>query len=275
MKHLLILLLVGTGCASIPGLRVARSLSDKNLASKPAQLQLTAPRDAADSYAIDLGLGYARTIITDTTSQSDLVVGGEYHRNTLADKPQNTMVITIGLDQQRGQLDTAPIVWYPGIATKYKDDQIKHTQSLLPTLSVTLASKPYYIGRVIGQHQSVAWAWQPTAAAEWEQIYHAAQNPTGHIGRVSAAADVGIYPFWRAMKSRIEFSVTGRAWQDLMRTSALGGSKRHRLLKISLSYFLDADRHFSIGIDRVSGENPSEGQPDQHYTQLSFRVGLP
>jgi hypothetical protein len=279
MKPTVLLSLLLAGCASLPGLKVARSLTDKNLASKPAQVQVTMPRDQHTSYAVDLGVGYTKTIVpggTNARAQLDLTSGAEYHRNTLADKQQDTTLLSVGGDAQVGELTNGFAVWFPGVAAKFKKDRIKTTESILPTLSLTLASKPLRIGELIGIHTSVPWEWQPSVAIEEEHDTRApAGKPRGRVDRSSEELDLNFYPLFRLVKTRVELALTGRAWQDFAKSRSLDtGSDRHYLRKASLTYYLDEPRRFGIGIDRVSGENPSEGQPNQHYTQLTLKIAI-
>lgn len=279
MKTLRLLLLLCCGCASIPGLHVTRSLTDKNVASKPAQLQVTMPKDQDRSYAVDFGLGYTHTTSKTERRQTDLTLGAEYHRNTLADKKQDTTLVSLALEKQLGNFvpdkgtpdDT---VYFPTLAAKYKKDRIKGTQSIMPILSATLASKPLRIGTVNGS--SVGWIWQPTLGTEWERVYRAANNaPTGSTGRLWGSLDLDVFPLFRRSGSQLDLALTGRIWYDASQSRALDtGRDRHYLRKATLTYFIDKDQHFGIGLDRVSGENPSEGQPNQHYTQLSLKLKL-
>jgi len=280
MKRTLSLLILLCGCASLPdGLHVTRSLTDKNTASKPAQLQVTAPKDADRSYAVDFGLGYTRSWSQKDNLQTDLVYGAEYHRNTLTDKKQDSTLVTLGIDQIIGNItpDKGPKadpVWLPSFAAKFKKDRIKSTESFLPTIIVTLASKRLRIGEVIGS--TPGFLWQPTAALEWERITRAANHgPTGSTARAWASLDVDIYPLFTKLGSQLDLSLTARAWHDVHQSAVLrtGGSNQY-LRKASLTYFIDKDQHFGVGVDRVSGENPSEGQPDQHYTQLTLKLKL-
>lgn len=277
MKRLLLLLLICTGCASLPGLRIARSLTDKNLASKPAQVQVTMPQDQHTSYAVDLGAGYTKTIVPGGQhAQVDLTTGAEYHRNTLADKAQDTTLVVVSADTQLGELDKNFAVWFPELAGKFKKDRVKTTESILPTVSLTLASKPLHIGELIGLHTAVPWQWQPSFAVEAEHDTRApAGKPRGRVERSSEELDLSFYPFFRLVKTRVELALTGRAWQDFAKSHSLDtGRDRHYLRKASATYYLDEQRRFGIGVDRVSGENPTEGQPDQHYTQLSLKISI-
>lgn len=274
MKRL-VLLLFCSGCASVPGLHIARSLTDKNLASKPAAVQVTVPRDGATSYAVDLGAGYTHTFSKSDNIQQDLTFGAEYHRNTLASQKQDSTIATLNLDWLIGNVDNkADPVWFPTLGLKFKKDRIKGTESAVPGLSSTLASKRLRVGEVIGLRRPVAFAWQPSAGLEWERITRAANNGArGATLRPWSEVDVDIYPLWSRLHSALALSLTGRAWHDLSQSRALRtGRENQYLRKASLSYFLDEDQHFAVGVDRISGENPSEGQAEQHYTQLSFKV---
>jgi hypothetical protein len=268
------LLLVPLAFVDCAGLQIARSLSDKNLASKPAQAMATSPRDADDSYAVDIGAGYTRPILF-RGSQVDLTFGGEYHRTTLVDKEQDALLLLVRADQQYGDLAETGWSFFPGIALKAKNDEVAGTRSILPTIDFTLASKVLHIGDIISIGPS-AFEWQPTLGVEGDYVIEAPSDiPTGQIGRAWTKLDLVVYPFWDRWRRRLEVAGHVAYWQDFAETTALDtGRDQHYLRTVGITYYFDPERRFAIGATRVSGENPTEAQPEQHYDQVSFKVRI-
>lgn len=263
-----------TGCAVLKDLKVAQSLKDKNVAGKPAIVQVTIPEDEDTTYAVDAGVGYSQTVSDSDRQQTDLTVGGEYHKNTVTDEPSDSTVVAVRFDQIWG--DPATDSFLPGYGVNFKKDKIKKTESLVPTVDFTLTSKKFGIGRVIGRDGPVGFEWQPSLGAELEQIIEAGDDkPTGRVGRGWVSLDTNLYPLWFAIKGRLQLAASLRVWQDFAESERLDdGNDQHYLRTYSVNYFFDEEQRFGIGVDRVSGENPSEGEPEQHYTQIAFKIHL-
>jgi len=280
MKRLFLSLFIFIGgCSAVKDLKVAQSLTDKNVAGKPARIQVTIPENGDRVYSVDAGVGYTHTVSVnlEKNRQTDLTFGGEYHRNTATDKPKDSTIVALRLDQIRGDIaeHDDPIV-FPGIGINFKKDRVKGTESIVPSVDITWRSIRFRIGDVIGRDGPVGFEWQPTFGTEIEFVNKAdANNPTGRIGRAWGSLDANLYPAWGAIRSRLQLAGTLRLWQDYAKSSRIDtGRDRHYLRKLSLNYFFDEENRFGIGVDRVSGENPSEGEPEQRYTQVSFKVHL-
>jgi hypothetical protein len=280
MRHIILpMLVLLSACSAVKDLKVAQSLTDKNVASKPAQIQVTIPKDGDRTYVVDAGVGYTHSfpVNQEKKQQTDLTIGAEYHRNTVTDNPKDSTIASLRLDQIRGDItEHDDPITFPGIGLNFKKDRVKGTESIVPSFDITWRSNHFRIGDVIGRDGPVGFEWQPTLGTEVEFANKAeANNPTGRVGRVWGSLDANLYPAWGAIRSRLQLAGTLRLWQDYAVTSRIdNGRDRHYLRTLSLNYFFDDESRFAVGIDRVSGENPSEGEPDQHYTEISFKVHL-
>jgi hypothetical protein len=279
MRHILLpLLFLTAGCSVVQDLKISQSLTDKNVASKPAHIQVTIPKDGDRTYVVDAGVGYTRTVKVnqDKDRQTDLTFGGEYHRSTVTDDQKDSTIASVRVDQLWGDITKDDPITFPGLGINFKKDRVKKTESMVPAMDITWRSERLWIGDVIGRDGPVAFEWQPTFGTEVEFITKAeADNPTGKVGRAWGSLDANLYPAWGAIRSRLQIAGTLRLWQDYAESERIDtGRDRHYLRKLSLNYFFDDENRFGIGVDRVSGENPSEGEPIQHYTQIAFKVHL-
>jgi hypothetical protein len=247
-------------------------LTDKNQASQPAEIQVTFPEKGSDSYSVDLGLSALRAFAP-SFGELDLGLGVEVHRNTLLAKQQNTRSVVLTADGVLG--DPAKIAWLPQAALKYKEDKIKSTDSVVPSLTITATNHALALGFVRGTPE-LGVMWQPSLGVEYEDIAQAPKGePTGRVGRIFAQVQVSIYPADHALDRKLELVPSFEIWEDFARSGALkAGSAEQHLSTVSLNYFFDHSRHFALGFDLVRGQNPSDNLPNQHFERIALKVSL-
>jgi len=250
-----------------------QSISDKNSATKPAAFQLTFPGKGENSYAVDLGLTALRPSDFGR-AQWDWGVAAEYHHNTLLDRKQDTREIGFTALGEYG--DPATIAWLPQVIAKYKYDGVKSTGSLVPSASMTLTNFASAIGFAKGG-PGFKFFWQPTLGVELEDGVKApSAKPTGQVSRAFGHLEAALYPAAELLKNRLEIVPGVTLWQDFAKSKQLGIARdRHVLRTISVNYYLGSDQMFSLGLDYVNGEDPSQGLPEQRYTRIAFKVAYP
>jgi hypothetical protein len=251
-----------------------RSLVDKNQISKPASLQFTIPDEGESSYSADLGVSLSRSFLG--SSLWSFALGGEYHRNNQSDEEQDTLIGSLALLGQVGELGGgSEVAWFPGASVSFKRDGVKGTKSVVPAVDLTLAGSALRVGSVLGP-ENFGFLWQPKVGFEYEDVISAENDgPTGHVGRAFLQVELGIYPGFKALGARLEVVPSFKVWDDVVESKALdSGKDRHQLKKVDVNYFLDTAKQVAIGYSLVDGEDPSEGLPDQKYQQIALKVKL-
>lgn len=264
------------------GWAITRSVVDKNNAEKPAQLQLTMPDEGEDSYAVDgaLSLLFPPVLLTNkleewTGALWESALTAEYHRNNQTDKEQDTLVGSFTVLGVVGDLAEGNWTLFPRLSLKYKSDEVKNTKSGLLVADLMPALKRPRIGREFGPAQ-LRFLFQPSVGTELERVFEAKDDePTGTVVRAFGDADLRIFPLANTFDERLEFYVYGKYWNDISESGSLDDrDDGHELVRAGVTVYFDNEKRFGLGFDRVNGENPTEGLPDQTYDQISFKVKI-
>jgi hypothetical protein len=262
-------------------------MDDKNQASKPAAVMVTAPSDGKDAtWAIDAGLK-AADCLSCRDFQLEWTLGAEYHRHTDIEKPQNTAAASVGLELLFGQREprddlVSNTLHDLALSVAYQSDVQKATRSMFAYLDYTpidflrsglvIPSKK----QAAGKTRWVAVSWVPTVGLELQDQFEAAGKPTGTSLRARGALDLDIYPLATALDQKLQLYGHG----EVRFTLASSNSDEPvntwtHLLKAGALWFLDEARRFAAGVEYTNGENPREGLAPQVNWQFGLRVQLP
>jgi hypothetical protein len=281
MNHrILRLLMLIAFCAPLSGhtedfmdrVKIRRSVIDKNIVEKPAELFFQSPEDGKDVYSVDAGLSID---LTPAESVDHLLLAPtlEYHRQTQTDKEQDTLQAGLTAIYLWGDV-TESAALFSQASAKYKKDGVKNTEGAQISLDLTPVAPDLLIGRISTSCPPVTW--QPALGVEVEDVAQAKdEDPTGTITRGKASVEVGLYPFDDRFgrNKQLELLVSFTHWQDANESGGLdNGDDTHELFKASATYYINADRNVGLGIEFKKGENPSEGMADQELTQVSVKI---
>lgn len=258
---------------------VRRDSTDKNVIDKPARFMYSNPKAGSSSWNSDVAASVFLPLIDDPKWETSL--DGELHWNTLVDKKQNFLSggVTVSYQTETDQKFS--------IAYAYKADRVKtttaHSLSLgyLPTWSEAGIN----VWKVIGSSESgIRWSLTPNIHIEYE---HDASVPAPLVkGRVFRAAPsielaIGLFPreklksdgSYKYAYNSIQASFGYKYWYDFSQSGRYDTTqKKHKLIETELLYYLDGDKHFSLGTSYVNGENPSKGLQDQEYYTVYLGV---
>ena len=289
---------------SLDGVMLARSVIDENPIRIPGKVSWTDHEDGAASYGIDLAMklplyqgtrARAGEGLPWDTQISALI---EYHRNNRIEEEQNVLRAGLTFDGSIGSSESGegllfalPLTFRRDIVTS--DEWFDAAFRLLPAYDVIGTKDDFVATRTLG----IPWRarWQPTVGLEYAHTVHPdAGGPDGWVLRPVLGVAVGFYPWCREAFRRDEHDsirinefggstttvarpihVVGSVEyrDDVHETGIVNDSKdRHRVYRLSITYFLDRDEHFGFGIDYVNGEDPTEGLAFQRYWEVSLKL---
>jgi len=234
---------------------------------------MTLPEEGNDSYAIDIGLSALPPGMLLENSLWDFAVTGEYHRNTQINKEQDSLIISMSALGVLGDITTQPWSILPQTSLKYKNDEVKNTDSILISLDTSAVYLPLELGKIIGPDQ-LGFLWQPRIGLEYENIFEAKdEGPTGNIIRGYGFMDIALFPLRSELKERLELSIIAKAWYDVSKSTKLdNGDDTHNLIEYSVTYYFDENKHFALSLSHIDGENPTTGFQEQKFSQISLKT---
>ena len=105
--------------------------------------------------------------------------------------------------------------------------------------------------------------WEPRAGFEYDNVISAkAGDPEGTTVRTYEEIGLYLYPFGGATGDKLVLSATWAHRYDLT-TPASVARDNHYLRTYSALLYLDSARRIAVGVDRVSGQDPSAGFREQ------------
>lgn len=254
-----------------------RSVVDKNVYEKPAQLLINWPDDGDNHYMIDIGMNAILFSFGQNGDNSnslwELGLFAEYHRNSITDedKQQNTFLTGITLLGVIGDITVKKWSLVPQASIKYKNDVKSSKKSFVTSADIGLISLPLKIGVILGP-SAIGFLWQPRIGIEFEKVFQAPEDkPTGQVFRLFSSLDIVIYPAQEILKKKLELALSYNYWRDFAESDSIdSGRDNHDLVRISLRYYLN--KNVAVALERIDGENPLEGFVEQKYVQLAFQL---
>jgi hypothetical protein len=253
-------------------LSLRQSVLDKNTIAKPALIQFILPSDPTkdNSYAIDGGLALLFSFNSPAWQYAATL---EYHRQTEILKPQDNFQAGLSVINILGDV-TEGLSLYSSVSAKYKHDKIVSGDGMLIKLDTTPLLPRIGMGATRGIKQLQV-LWQPTVGVQYETASNVLK--TGKSGKVVRALfniEIGLYPFSRILKNSLELVLRNSSWINLNRT---GEYKKQydsyqNMFKAGISYYIDKNHHFGIGVDYFKGENPEQGLLNQEATLFSLKI---
>lgn len=267
---LLLALIIGYAAPLTAGsFNLRRSIENKNVIKKPAEIQITLPSKGADSYAVNAGVSY--------TWESNALTGGfigEHHQNNQIDSLQNTSLVgLVGAFQKGHAADGNSFFWFLEGKAAYKRNETTSKEGAQGSL-VWLP-----VSRMLGSITKMGGDYlklesQPVLGVEYENVSKAKVGaPWGNVLRTNGNLDLVFYPLAKALKSRVALGVSYLTWFDFVESSGFSGGKDfHDLLRTSITWYSSDDQDFGISGSYSNGENPSEDLADQKFYQFSVVV---
>jgi hypothetical protein len=284
---IVVLVLAGSGRAAAQDVltwlskraNVQQVIKDKNSTDRPAYFSLTYPKgkpaqkDA--SVAADLEI-----------VQSDSFFLGpciEYVQKS-GDKPQDqltagansTWLIDVGPKVDIAGTPVSRVTLRNETEVKYKNDAVAHARGLSAATRFAVFSPggawtwgPYLIWPPNSQ---IGFRWEPRIGIEYDNaVRSTSATPEGATVRTYAEIGLYLYPFARSLRHRFVLSFSYAHRRDLATPSSVRKDDHYFRVYSALIY-LDADRRFALGLDRVSGQDPSNGFAEQAFVRVSLKV---
>ncbi len=250
-------------------LRIRASTSDQSLSSQPAGIMVQWPKDAPAAVALDAGL--AGNVLRKSTVWS-FEPTFEIHKHTAIDAPQETLYAGGTLSRIVGDPAEGLQSWYDG-SLEFKHDGVAGTKGLQATFAWRPVAPDAAIGAARGP-DGFKWSWQPVATIEFEDLTAAPTgDPTGEVTRAHVGLDLVAFPWSRRADNRFQVTVIAKVWSELSRSAALGPADREiHLAKVAFTGYFDHARHFGVGLEGLTGADPSQGLRDQRYWQIALKI---
>lgn len=262
------------------------SVADKNKFNQPASISYTENDSGTSSSAIDVALTLSRVLTSHETLDSsqnaissrqvDLAVTAEDHRNSQISKEQKTAALSLSL---LGAINTTvpkAVGLFPSFTLQRKADDIKGTRSNVIVLKSGFQYHPLAIGipQPAERIYPFRFVWRPEIGLEDEDATTADATKGTQTGNEVRAYVGVVATLWTPVKP-ISLGYIAKGWQHL----SGGGSeidaphRRHYLNPyVDWSLLESASLSASIRFERVSGEDPLMGLPEQKFKRLSFLV---
>ncbi len=266
-------------------LRLRQSAVNPSTREKPASFQFNVPKDAANSYAVDLALswhpeGKSGTYENGTAYSLEGSPFIEWHRQTQSENEQNTLLM--GGSYSYVHMPSKVFSLTNIGSVKFKDDRILTGQGYYVTWGLMPLYQKWYIGRST-KSELFPVTFFPFVDLQFEGAddvltdqVDAMMNPIkerGSTARAKFAIEAYAQPLSKLLNDRLELSATYSHWVALSRS----GGFNHRdpnptLFQASLNYYLSSDNTAAIGVDFRDGENPEEGFDDQQFLSVAFKL---
>lgn len=265
--------LVGT---LVNNLSVAQVVKDKDSIDKPAVFSLQWPKDGDTQKDVSLALTYDFRNKEETFS---LGPSFEIQEKTGVASPQS--LLKIGLqaswDPFLGSDPIKPkgrVFFSPELA--YRKDSSKNTRGLSGAIRITgiAIGKQWSPDRAVPPNANFQFSWLPRIGVEFDHVSKApAGSPTGTTVRSYAEMEMAAYPFARTFQKRLKLSAALSHRRDFATPDGVRKAT-HYYRVYSASIALDSLQIFSIGVDRVSGDDPSAGFAPQQFWRLGLRAAV-
>jgi hypothetical protein len=255
-------------------LSIRQSLKDKNTLNEPAFLTVSLPDEGPSVKVVALA---ATLLLKPESANPRFNVGAavQFNSNSATDSRQNVFVGATELEARFGTNDSEETFLFPRLraVTGYKRNGEKHTRSFAASAYVTYEkNRPETDSSSIPIGNGVI-EFTPQTGLEFENSV-AATNPgdEGRITRGLVATKINAYPV-RRFTERLVLSAD-LAYRYDLQTDFTGSDRAHPFAQLSLAVTLDPFKVFSVSIDRVMGEDPTQDFVGPDFTRFAFKVEL-
>jgi hypothetical protein len=264
--------------------KLRNSFQSEDLKSKAAMFTYTKPKNGNESYLIDAALGLQMSWRPDLSMN----VFGEYHRNTLVDKAQNTIQgglasewytnSTFNIDASDQNSRTAII----NFTAKYSNDIINKVESIQSTGEITvlftrLNRTNYFLPNVINKIDNFcSILYFPSLGYEWEGRIQSKNDSTkGNIVRAVGKVNISIFPLPICLKSRIELFGDFAYRYDVINSTKYT-EYSHPWLQSGVNFVISDDKKIAIKLSCSynKGANPAQGLKDQEYVLIALTIKI-
>jgi len=264
--------------------RISESMETAEQKEKPAQFQVTIPKDGSASWMFNTGISYALSSNLTTSVQK---ISAEYHRNTLTDKEQNNFQAGYALTQLLSK--NADNGLYLNADAQYAYDGVDIKNSVASSLLLTWykdASEKGLSFNALNFFDASSLFLSGFGGVQLQGIFDA--KDAGSKGFIVRPLYVLAVQYninkkdssnkkdstkFSAPKAALRFSVdyTGRV--DAINSTSY---REHytQQLKVGADYFLTYEPvKVSIGASYNYGSDPFKGLKQQQYWLLSLNFG--
>ncbi len=257
-------------------LRLRRSLDDKNLLAKPADLAVTWPGNGVPTWAVDAALsGTACAVCSGHGVQLELAAGVAYHRDTELTSPKDLLAVGLTGELYLGNL-ADPVSHDLKLSLAYHRDGTALTQSLVAYLDYVPLG-PLAIGRIWPRPTSgllsvLAVEWAPTFSVEYGAALDAG---AGQTVRLRVRAELRLYLAPRALREQVFLHASGEL-RETVGSSSFTEPAGHRshLLTAGLTAYVDPKHHAAVSLEYREGVDPRTGQGPDRYLRLTLSLKL-
>ena len=271
----------------IQRIKLRQSFQSEDSKPEPAIFTLLKPKDSKVSFLIDAAMGI------NISNKSNKVINlfGEYHRNTLIDKEQNSIQSglsikfltnkTYNINTDKKNSKRAII----NFNAKYSRDIIDTTHSFQMSCEITPLflrgeSKSPFFPNDNQNHINNAFdiSYFPAIGLENQWTFQAANDSAkGNILRGVAKIYIGIKPLPKLLKSKLEFYCDLTERYDFLNSTKYN-NKSHPLIQTGINLIIyeseDKDKYVQLGASFNKGSNPAQGLKDQEYYLVSLKVKI-
>jgi hypothetical protein len=266
-------------------LKLRQSFQSEDSKPEPASFTYTKPKDSKASYLVDAALGV--NLINKPNLGLNLF--GEYHRNTLIDKEQNSIQSGLAIEwYTNNTFNTNSSLINSKTAilnftAKYSKNIIDTTHSLQITAEITPLFLRGSFKKVLlpnDYHNHIGTVFDflyfPAAGFENQYTFQAANDSAkGNVFRGVAKIYLGIKPLPKLFKSKIELFGDFAERYDFLNTTKFN-ERNHPLMQTGINFILleTASKYAKIGASFNKGSNPAQGLKDQEYYLISLKVKI-
>ncbi len=266
-------------------LSLQQVIKDKRSVDKPAYLSLSYPKSSASQQEASIAA------VLDIVKSDSLEIGPAlaYVKSTSSDKPQDlleagvdaTWIARVGTPMAIPDIpDTTPPCFLIAEGElKYKRDGVADTSGLAAALRWAFTAvprkwkwTPYYIFPL--WTEQMRFKWEPRVGFEYDNAISAkAPSVDGTTVRTYEELGLYLYPLGGLIKDKLVLSATWAHRYDLATPAAVAGDNHYLRTYSALLYF-DSSRRVAVGVDRVSGQDPSAGVREQRLSRVSLKWRL-
>lgn len=264
-----------------------QSFQSRNAKAEPALFTFTKPTEKQASWLLNAAIGV--NLLKPNNAVLSLDPYFEYHKNTLIDKEQDNWQLGLSSEWQNRNLKEKQ--WSPIFITaiKYNEDNIHKNTSFQGNLYIT----PLFKGKAMDP----AYFWIPNNTSNFGRILQFSYTPylglenenrintveqasAGSIFRavVRVTAEVSLFPKNRQLRDKFGFYIDWQYRNNFHETVPNLTKSEHQYFTSSFNYtFFSADdgtKSAKIGLDYVSGENPTRNFEQQSFYAVSLKVKL-
>lgn len=256
---------------------ISQSLKDKNVINEPAFATLNIPDTGSNTNNVAVAVTAVLDGI-DKNPKFNIGAASQFNQNSTQDNRQNLFQAAAKIVARTGPaVVSLPFYFVRVQATAgYKHDGEKHSNGATANAYVTF--EKYRTTETAGAgtdssaiplFRGVA-EFTPQAGMEFDDVIHSA-DPTnkGTVTRTLVSLNANLYPFGTK-----RFVLSGQVDYRYDVQTDFHMDRNHTYGQVSGALFLDSYNIFSIGVDRVMGDDPSQAFTGPDFWRLSLKVQL-